>query len=120
MVFRIANSEYSNRHAFDAALERREFLRRVLVSLALFGLAFSSSWVVLLAFQGAIPLWLGVVSGGGSLFTMVRVLVVSRGSSENNPAARHRLRPVSSRQPVTTHGEWIGRNVLPVALILRQ
>ena len=120
MVFRLAHSEYSNRHAFDAEVRRRALARRLLISVTLFALAFSSSWVVLLATQGVIPAWLGAVSCGGSLLAMVRALVVSRRSSEAQPVARHRLRPVSTRHSTTPNGAWIGRNVLPVALILRQ
>jgi hypothetical protein len=120
MVFRIAKSEFSNRHAFDASVRRRALRRRLLVSLALFALAFSSSWVVLLAIQGVIPLWLGAVSGGGSLFAMMRTLVMSRRPAETKPATRHRLRPTSHRQSEVPNGAWIGRNILPAALILRQ
>lgn len=120
MVFRIAKSEFSNRHAFNAAVARRAFQRRLLVSVTLFALAFSASWVTLLALQGVVSTWLGIVSLGGSMLAMVRVLVMSRRGAETKPAARHRLRPVSSRERVTPNGAWIGRNILPAALILRQ
>ena len=120
MVFRIAKSEYSNRHAFDAAVARRTLQRRLLISITLFALAFSASGVTLLALQSGVPSWLGLVSLGGSIWAMVRVLVVSRRRTETTSATRHRLRPVSSRQRVTPNGAWIGRNILPAALILRQ
>ena len=64
MVFRLAHSEYSNRHTFEASVQRRSWLRRLVLVTTLMMLAFSSSWVVLLALGGAVPAWLGCVSFG--------------------------------------------------------
>ena len=64
MVFRLAHSEYSNRHTFEASVQRRSWLRRLVLVTTLMMLAFSSSGLYcwLLAGQcqrglAAYPLW---------------------------------------------------------------
>ena len=78
MVFRLAHSEYSNRHTFEAAVQRRSWLRRLVLVTTLMTLAFSSSWVVLLARRrgSASVAWLRIL-GAGSVFAMVRALQLS-------------------------------------------
>ena len=118
MVFRLAHSEYSNRHTFEASVQRRSWLRRLVLVTTLMMLAFSSSWVVLLALGGAVPAWLGCVSFAGSVFAMVRTLKLSK-VLPSKTAQRHCLRPVSRHAMPTSSGAWIGRNILPVAFILK-
>ena len=118
MVFRLAHSEYSNRHIFEASVQRRSWLRRLVLVTTLMMLAFSSSWVVLLALGGAVPAWLGCVSLVGSIFAMVRSLQLYK-ILPTKTAPRHRLRPVSRHATPTSSGPWIGRNILPVAFILK-
>ena len=118
MVFRLAHSEYSNRHTFEASVQRRSLLRRLLLVTTLMMLAFSSSWVVLLAFGGAVPAWLGCVSFIGSVLAMVRTLQLYK-ILPSKTAPRHCLRPVSRHATPTSSGAWIGRNILPVAFILK-
>ena len=118
MVFRLAHSEYSNRHTFEASVLRRSLLRRLLLVTTLLILAFSSSWVVLLALGGAVPAWLGCVSFVGSVFAMARTLKLSK-LLPSKTAQRHCLRPVSRHATPASSGAWIGRNILPVAFILK-
>ena len=40
MVFRLAHSEYSNRHTFEASVQRRSWLRRLVLVTTLMMLAF--------------------------------------------------------------------------------
>ena len=119
MVFRLADSEYSNRHLFEASVQRRTVFRKVIVSITLFALAFSSSWVVMLAINGAVPTWLGCMSCIGSVLAMFRALQVSK-NLPAKPLPRHRLHPASRCSSGSSSGAWIGRNILPVALILKK
>ena len=118
MVYRLNDIEERNRQSFCRREERRFARRRAFLSLMLLSLAFSSSWVVLLAVHAAVPWWVGAVSFCGSAMAAYRALGLATSPVPTTRTPRTTLRPSFDRR-MPTERSWIGRSVLPVALILR-
>ena len=117
MVFRLCEKENLNRRAFDAQERRRQTRRRMILSVTLFSLAFSSSWVVLIALHAGISLWLGIFSLLGSILAGSKAISYYTLEPEQLHLSR-RLKPAPVKSGYRS-GSWVGRSVLPVALILK-